>query len=248
MDYDLTNIPAAYDCGRDHGPEVLNLWMRVIESQVGARPVSTILDLGCGTGRFSECLASQFGACVVGVDPSAKMLERARKKGRVPRVHYERGAAEAIPLADSTADMIFMSMSFHHFRDPESAAWECRRVLRAEGTLVVRTGTREQIPSYPYVPFFPSTRGMLQNLLPDRTRLRAIFETSGCRCVETQIVTQTIAPTWAAYADKLSAGGDSVLARLTEDELAGGLEAVRRYDTGSSGQPVVEPIDVFFFR
>jgi SAM-dependent methyltransferase len=248
VDYDLTNIAAGYDRGRDHGPEVLNFWMSVIESRVDVRSVRTILDLGCGTGRFSECLASRFGACVVGVDPSAKMLEQTRQKQQGPRVHYERGTAEAIPIADSAVDMIFMSMSFHHFRDHERAARECRRVLRAEGNLVVRTGTREQIPSYPYVPFFPRTRSMLEDVLPDRTLLRAVFETAGFRCIESQIITQTIAPTWAAYADKLSTGGDSVLARLTEDELASGLEAVRRHDIRSLGQPVVEPIDLFFFQ
>ena len=65
---------------------------------------------------------------------------------------------------------------------------------------------------------------------------------------ESQIVTQTIAPSWQAYADKLSAGGDSVLARLTEDELVRGLAAVRQQHDGPDGPPVVEPIDVLFFR
>jgi SAM-dependent methyltransferase len=248
VDYDLTSIPAVYDRGRDHGPEVLNLWMSVIESHVEAGCIKTILDLGCGTGRFSESLASRFGACVVGIDPSEKMLDQARRKRQGSRIQYERGTAEAIPLIDGAVDMIFMSMSFHHFRDPERAARECRRVLRADGHIVVRTGTREQIPSYPYVPFFPSTRAMLDDLLPDRPRVCAVFETAGFRCVESQIVTQTIAPDWAAYADKLSAGGDSVLARLPEDELARGLEAVRRYGDGPVGHPVVEAIDVLFFR
>jgi SAM-dependent methyltransferase len=144
--------------------------------------------------------------------------------------------------------MIFMSMSFHHFRNPERAARECRRVLRADGNVVLRTGTREQIPSYPYVPFFPGTGAMLEDLLPDCTRLRAVFEAAGFRCTESTIVMQTIAPTWAGYADKLSAGGDSVLARLTADEMAFGLEAVRRHGDTAQRQLVVEPIDVFFFR
>jgi ubiquinone/menaquinone biosynthesis C-methylase UbiE len=248
VDYDLTNIPAAYDRGRDHGPEVLNLWMSVIESHVDGRSVGTILDLGCGTGRFSQCLALRFGARVVGLDPSEKMLEQARRKGQGNGIHYQRASAEAIPLVDRTVDMIFMSMSFHHFRDPERAVSECRRVLRPNGNVVVRTGTREQIPSYPYVPFFPSTRSMLEDLLPDRTRLQGLFEDAGFRCAESFIITQTIAPTWAAYADKLSAGGDSVLARLPADEIGRGLDAVRRHGNGSDGQPVVEPIDVFFFR
>jgi ubiquinone/menaquinone biosynthesis C-methylase UbiE len=246
MDYDRTSIPAVYDRGRDHGPEVL--WMSVIESHVDAGSISTILDLGCGTGRFSEGLASRFGACVVGVDPSEKMLAQARRKRQRSGIHYERGTAEAIPLVAGAVDMIFMSMCFHHFRDPERAAWECRRVLRPDGSVVVRTGTREQIQSYPYVPFFPSTRAMLEDLLPDRPGLCSVFETAGFRCVESHIVMQTIAPSWAAYADKLSAGGDSVLARLDEAELASGLDAVRRYGDGPGGRPIVEPIDVLFFR
>ena len=30
MDYDATDIPVAYDRGRDHGPEVLDLWMNAV--------------------------------------------------------------------------------------------------------------------------------------------------------------------------------------------------------------------------
>jgi hypothetical protein len=156
--------------------------------------------------------------------------------------------AEAIPILDHCIDMIFMSMSLHHFHDLEEAAHECRRVLRVDGSVVVRTGTREQVSSYPYVPFFPSTRAMLEDLLPDRPRLCAVFGAAGFRCVESQIVTQTIALSWSAYADKLAAGGDSVLARLAEDELARGLAAVRRHGDGPGGGPVVEPIDILFFR
>ena len=246
MDYDRTDIPAAYDRGRDHGPEVFDLWMGVIAPHI-SRDVGTILDLGCGTGRFSDCLAGRFGARVVGIDPSEKMLDRARRKRREPRVHYERGTAEAIPLVDGAVDLIFMSMSLHQFSDPGAAALECRRVLRSDGAIVVRTGTREQITSYPYVPFFPGTRAMLEEILADRAALRGVFEIAGFVCVASSIITQTVAPTWAAYADKLSAGGDSVLARLPEEELASGLEAVRRHGARHAG-PVVEPIDVFFFR
>lgn len=147
MDYDATEIPVVYDRGRNHGPENLQFWMNVISSYAGKHAVNTILDLGCGTGRFSEALAAHFDAKVVGVDPSTKMLDQARKKLRDPRVQYQSGSGEAIPLADASVDLVFMSMCFHHFRDPKAAARECRRVLRDGCPAVLRTGIRDRIPS-----------------------------------------------------------------------------------------------------
>jgi ubiquinone/menaquinone biosynthesis C-methylase UbiE len=80
MDYDQSEIPAAYDLGRDHGPAVTALWMAEISRRVADRPIRTILDLGCGTGRFSNALATRFHARLIGIDPSSKMLAQARSK------------------------------------------------------------------------------------------------------------------------------------------------------------------------
>ena len=98
MNYDLTDIPAAYDRGRDHGPEVLNLWMNATHAHLKGEPINRILDLGCGTGRFCEGLAIRFDAEVIGVDPSMKMLDIANRKARDRRVQYTQGIAESIPL------------------------------------------------------------------------------------------------------------------------------------------------------
>jgi ubiquinone/menaquinone biosynthesis C-methylase UbiE len=173
MDYDTTDIPVTYDRGRDHGPEVLRLWMNVISSCVGKQRINTILDLGCGTGRFSEALAAHFEAEVVGIDPSKKMLEQARRKLRDRRVRYELGRGEAIPLPDGSVDLVFMSMTFHHFDDKLLAARECRRVLRGGAAAFLRAGTRERIPSYPSVEFFPGNRPLLEDCLPTGARRRS---------------------------------------------------------------------------
>lgn len=247
-DYDLTDIPAAYDRARDHGPEVLTLWMGAIASHLEGHSIRRILDLGCGTGRFSEGLAARFNADVIGLDPSVKMLQLARAKQCDERVHYQDGRAEAIPLPSHSVDLVFMSMSLHHFADPIVAARECRRVLRTQGSVVIRTATREQIPSYPYVPFFGSSRPILEEILPGSADVRATFAAAQLHMVASQIITQTIAPDWMVYADKLAAGGDSVLARLSRQDFDDGLAAVRRYAAANCRRPVVEPIDLFVFR
>ena len=141
-----------------------------------------------------------------------------------------------------------MSMSFHHFTDRRQAARECRRVLREGGTLFVRTGTREQIPSYPYVSFFPSSAALIEETLPDRSGHCQPFEAAGFHLKGAELVTQTIAPDWDTYADKLAAGGDSVLSRLSPEEFESGLAAVRRHARAAAKRPIMEPIDLFVFR
>jgi SAM-dependent methyltransferase len=248
MDYDTTDIPAAYDRGRDHGPEVLSLWMNVVAPHVQDQHPKVILDLGCGTGRFSEALAARFNAEVIGVDPSRKMLEQARRKRRDSRVRYQLGCSERIPLPNNSVDLIFMSMVFHHFDNPGLAVRECGRVLRQGGTAFLRAGTRERISSYPYVDFFPASRSILEECLPTSILMREVFEAAGFETVAVDVVIQEVAPDYETYAEKLSAGADSVLARLSRSDFEAGIETMRSHTAGSDNQAVSEPIDVFVFR
>ena len=248
VDYDKTSLPEGYDRGRDHGPGVLALWMKEIESRVRGRSIRRILDLGCGTGRFSQGLASTFDADVIAVDPSAKMLAIASGKPHDARVRHARGQAEAIPLDDKSVDMVFTSMTFHHFTDPALAARECRCVARDGGVVVVRTGTREQIDSYAYVPLIPATKALHEAVLPRLSEVRRVFESAGLRHLSSDVITQTIASSWGAYAAKLEAGGDSVLARLSPAELEAGLERVRNHVPPDGRQSVTEPIDLLVFE
>lgn len=248
MDYDSTEIPAGYDRGREHGPEIHKLWMNVVASYLTGQAIKTILDLGCGTGRFTEDLAVWFNAEVVGIDPSQKMLEQAQRKRTDRRVRYESGCGEAIPLPNDSIDLIFMSMIFHHFNNPTLAASECRRVLRDEGIAFLRAGTREHISSYPYVDFFPESRPLLEECLTAGASIREVFESAGFRTVATDVVTQEIAPSFEAYAEKLSAGADSVLVRLSQHDFEAGISALRSHAARVDSQAVFEPIDIFVFR
>ena len=173
------------------------------------------------------------------------MLDQARGKLRDQRVRYEIACGEAIPLANDSVDLIFMSMCFHHFDDQTLAARECRRVLRNGGTAILRTGIRDRIPSYPYVEFFPASHPILETVLATAAFIREVFVSAWFSNVSSEVVFQTIAPDYVTYAEKLAAGGDSVLAQLSQADFQAGIEAVRSH---GGDKPVSEPIDVFVFR
>jgi len=247
MDYDSTDIPAGYDLARSHTPEVLDLWMDTISSYAGQSSIGIVLDLGCGTGRFSQSLANRFAADVVGVDPSAKMLDLARAKPHSARVRYAMGRGEEIPLHSRSVDLVFMSMVFHHFKSPALVAHECCRVIRDGGLVFIRAGTLEQVPSYPYVPFFPGSLPIMERVLVPNQVIRDIFESAGLRTIKAGIVVQQIASTYAAYADRIAAGGDSVLAELDPVEYEAGLKSLRAHAEHVDPKAVTEPIEFFVF-
>lgn len=246
MDYDATDIASAYDLGSDHGPEVLEMWMRAVGAHVAAP--DGILDLGCGTGRFSNALAEHFATAVIAVDPSAKMLEQARRKPADRRVRYQPGRGEAIPLPDAAVDLVFMSMIFHHVSDPPRVAHECRRVLRPGGYVFMRGGTSEQIANYPYVAFIPATVPLLERLLTPTSFVREMFEAAGFQTVSIERVRQQVAPSFEAYAAKLATRADSVIASLAPADFEAGMAALREHGVRNPDVAVLEPIDVFVFR
>ena len=244
MDYDKTEIAATYNQARDHGPEFLRQWMDIVDANVESRSVRTILDLGCGTGRFTEGLAGRFNATVVGVDPSHKMLAEARSQQTHPRVFYTRGSGEFLPLKTNSVDVVFMSMVFHHFTDAPAVAQECNRVLRPGGRLCLRTGSREKIPAYPYVPYFPGSVRILEQQLPSIRFQCKVFEGASFKVLFAGEVTQQIAANFTAYADKVALRADSVLVRLEDKEFDAGMAMLRAQKPPG---PVVEPIDFVVF-
>jgi ubiquinone/menaquinone biosynthesis C-methylase UbiE len=248
MDYDKTNMPAAYDAGRGYSPAVIALWLDVISRWVPKGAVSEILDIGCGTGRYSTALAAHFNARVIAVDPSVKMLAEARKKA-TEGVRYERATAESLPLPDASIDMVFMSMVFHHFDDPDQAVRECRRALRRGGTVCLRAGTIDRIGTYPYVPFFPRSGAILNNVLQSQTVIEAIFASAGFQSVCHKLIRSEVAESWGAYGDKLAFRADSILAQLSDQEFEAGLAALREHAaTAPLDEPVIELVDFFVFR
>ncbi len=114
------------------GPVQETLLAMAAELVGGAR---SILDVGCGTGRLLRSAAGRFpGATLVGVDPAGAMINQA--KASLPpgmAIRFEHASAESLPLPDGQFELVFSTMSFHHWADQKKGIGEVSRVLAPGG-------------------------------------------------------------------------------------------------------------------
>lgn len=93
----------------------------------GLSEPKTALDVGMGSGVFAEEFAAR-GLRVTGVDVNPEMLAAARSF--VPSGDFREAAAESLPFADRSFDLVFMGLLLHETDDTLAALKEARRVGR----------------------------------------------------------------------------------------------------------------------
>lgn len=91
-----------------------------------------VLDLGCGTGRFTRDLAGLVGGRAVGVDPVAELLALAPADERIDHRLMVEGR---LPLGDDEVDVVFTSLVLGGITGDvlDGTLQEMRRVLRHGG-------------------------------------------------------------------------------------------------------------------
>ncbi|MBW2062291.1 MAG: methyltransferase domain-containing protein [Deltaproteobacteria bacterium] len=249
FDYNESNAQARYDKGRSLPPDTLRLWAEVIARHLPRHEIKTILDLGCGTGRFTALLAETFSARVYGIEPSEKMLSQAREKAPSPSITFLRGSAEDIPLPDHTADMLFLSMVFHHIQNKEKAIIGFRRALRGKGYVLIRTSTRQSLETYFWLQFFPKAMEIELSRAPDRAELIVFFKHHGFDLIAHPIVNQRFAKDHMEYFEKLSTRALSSLEAISDQDFHEGLARLKAFcHRHNTGQPVYEEINFFIFQ
>ncbi len=102
-------------------------------SALGAQ--DAVLDIGCGPGAAVR-YAARHAARVTGVDPAPIMLRIARLLTRRRDTRYVSGTAEALPVPDGSASVVWSIATVHHWADLDVAGQEILRVLRPGGRFV----------------------------------------------------------------------------------------------------------------
>lgn len=106
----------------------------LLEVAASEKPrASAILDVGCGTGRLLRAAEGFFpGARLEGVDAAPQMVKRAQAESE-SGIAFRQGVAERLPFGDTEFDLVFSTMTFHHWADQRQGVAEVARVLRPDG-------------------------------------------------------------------------------------------------------------------
>lgn len=147
----------------------------------GLRPGMRVLDVGCGTGFFTQGVL-QRTEDAVGLDITPEQLRRARRKLAIPLV---RGDAERLPFREGSFDACVSAGSVEYWPSPLRALQEMHRVLRPGGIALVGGPTRPQDRLY---------RLLADNMMLfyDEGEAREMFAAAGFRGVEVAYT----GPTW----------------------------------------------------
>jgi ubiquinone/menaquinone biosynthesis C-methylase UbiE len=145
---------------------------------IGSVDGKQILEIACGTGRFTVMLAER-GADVVGLDISGPMLQQGREKARSAgvedKLEFMRGDAGRLPFPDDHFDTVFAMRFFHLADTPAAFLSEMRRV------------SKDQVLFDTFNRF--SSRSIYNWLLPmgsrlySRTEVEALLSRAGLRLV-----------------------------------------------------------------
>ena len=94
-----------------------------------------ILDVGCGTGKLLRATSERFPhARLEGVDAAPQMVQTAiHLLPPGSSIHIQEATAEALPFPDGQFDLVFSTMTFHHWADQAKGVSEVARVLAPGG-------------------------------------------------------------------------------------------------------------------
>lgn len=115
----------------------------LLRTECGLKPGHVVADIGSGTGFLSELFLKN-GNRVYGIEPNDAM----REAGEEYLASYDNfssivGSAEATTLESGSVDFVSAGQAFHWFA-PSATRTEFRRVLKANGWIVILWNDRQR--------------------------------------------------------------------------------------------------------
>lgn len=197
---------------------------------LGADSGSSWLDVGCGSGAFTEVILERCEpAALHGIDPSEAQIAYARARPALGVAEFRQGDALALPYPSGTFDVAVMPLVIFFLADPARGVAEMTRVVRQGGTVAAYAW---DMPGggFPYDALLVELRGLGVGVpeppsaeVSRRDALHRLWTDAGLEGVETHKITVQRAfadfdEYWTTIFDSPSIG--PALASMTPDGLA----------------------------
>ena len=146
----MAEIKLTFDAADDY-ERFMGRWSRAIGEQflrwLDAPRNARWLDVGCGTGAFSELIARQCApASLTGIDPSPQQIAYVQKL--LPQHAFHVADAAALPFGDHQFDVVASALVIHFIPDRAKAFAEMKRVLAPGGRVGGYTWKRTQAQDF----------------------------------------------------------------------------------------------------
>lgn len=178
VDFFDNQAPNWDTCGPDINVTLSRL--RQIQNKLGLLPGMNILEVGCGTGQISGCLAEWVKpGKVVSIDFSPAMIQIASKKN-IPAEFKVIDICGTVDMKERF-DIVICFHSFPHFRDKIKALLNIRNLLKPDGMLIVLhlSGSKELNE------FHKNLGGAVAgDFLPDAEEWEKLFKKIGFSLIE----------------------------------------------------------------
>lgn len=132
------------DMWTEHAERYEAVGRRIWNVFLDERPIAEsdrVLDIGCGTGKSTRDAARLASSGrVLGLDLSAKMLERARERSAsegLTNIGFEQADAQVHPFDEDSFDVAISSFGAMFFADPVAAFANVARALQPGGRLAL---------------------------------------------------------------------------------------------------------------
>jgi SAM-dependent methyltransferase len=102
-----------------------------------------VLDAACGEG-YGSALLAESATSVIGVDVDADTIEHARQRYGRDGLRFVCSDCLQLPLDDDSVDVVVSLETLEHLADHDGLMAEFRRVLKADGLLVLSSPDRQQ--------------------------------------------------------------------------------------------------------
>jgi len=218
---DYSQIAKYYDKVRPSPTDVL--LSKIIEyGKIDAN--YTVLDVGCGTGRYPLNISAMKNLMFCALEPSSEMLKQAVVKDKSKRILWIQGDGQWLPFQDGFFNCVYMTAVVHHIENKEMALREIYRVSKKSGKCVILTFSHSRIKKH-ITHDFPGVVAIDLKRIPSVLSLKKMMTMIGFRDVHHHVVQidEGYVPT-DEYLRRVRNKYMSTLTLLSEEDFQRGFE------------------------